>query len=126
MNINPKIAQAKAALNKNLAVTQSKLAKAITERDSAKAKIQAAVDRAEVAERSARDVERDLKKANALLHRFLTNREAEVERLRDALQGLIDFVEIDKLEMNALALSIARSALSFPSGDGKSELGGDV
>lgn len=80
MNIVPKVAQAKAALNKNLAVTQSKLAKCEAERDRALGQIQAAVDRAEVAERSARDVERELRKEIARLH-------AENQRLQRMLEG---------------------------------------
>lgn len=55
----PSIAQAKAALNRNLAVTQSKLAKCTADRDEARSRIQIAEDRAEMADRSARDVARD-------------------------------------------------------------------
>lgn len=107
MNIHPGIAQAKAALNKNLAVTQSKLAKCISERDTAKAQIQIAVDRAEAAERSARDVERDLKKANALLHAFLTNCEAKTERFRIALEKITAENNLSP----STACQIARDAL---------------
>lgn len=39
----------------------------------------------------------------------------EIERLRDALRGLVDFIEIDKLKMDPLALSIAHRALSVAS-----------
>lgn len=53
------IAQAKAAMQHHMDILQSRLAKCTTERDEAKAKIQAAIDRAELAERSARDVARD-------------------------------------------------------------------
>lgn len=72
MNVIPAVAQAKAALNKNLAVTQSKLAKRTAERDEALSKIQAAEDRAEIAERSARDTARECAKTcNSYLERAL-------------------------------------------------------
>jgi hypothetical protein len=53
------IAQAKSALKSHLAIVQRRLAKAMAERDRAMAQIQSAEDRAEIAERAARDVARD-------------------------------------------------------------------
>lgn len=118
MNIVPKVAQAKAALNKNLAVTQSKLAKCVVERDRALGQIQAAVDRAEVAERSARDVERDLRKANELLHALLTNRDAEIERLKEEIRQLHrvywDGTDLDHAAIAVACLHLFASTLRSP------------
>lgn len=60
----------------------------------------------------------DLLKANQISQALIGNRDAEVDRLRIALEDLINFADCDIGDGND-ALDVARAALALPQAEGK-------